>query len=158
MRYAAVAFGIALTLAPAMVVAQPARIGRLVVLELPRAGVGKCRFESPDAALRRSGIATMLTFQVEDSTGSQLVSLGANTKGAPIMLMAMRGMSEGRRREMETVDAFFAVDGSILRGSRSALTGGTPARRSEDRRAALLPGDTVAIRRLITALRRRCRT
>lgn len=65
---------------------------------------------------------------------------------------------QGRRGETETVTASFGPRGTVVRGSRSAFTTGTPARLSEDRNLALLPADTAGARRLADVLRIRCRS
>jgi hypothetical protein len=136
--------------------AQAARVGRLPVLELPRPGIGNCRNDPVSPALQQGGIARLITFQSSDSSGHRLISLGTDAKRRSVMLMAMMGTKEGRRGETESVNVFFGNDGAITRGTRSASTTGTPARLSDDRQLGLLPADTLAVRRLEAALRRRC--
>ena len=137
--------------------AQAARVDRLPVLELHTPGVGECRNDPATPALRRDGVARIVTFQSSDSTRHRLVSLGMDAKGRSILLMAIMGTTQGRRGESETVQVSFAPDGAIVRGRRSAFTTGTPARRSDDRHLGLLPTDSMAIHRLDAALRQRCR-
>lgn len=156
MRLGAPLFALGLAaLAPSRSDAQAARVGRLPVLELPSPGIGSCRNEAAPAALQRQGIARMLSFHTTDS--SRLITLGVRANGGPVMLMAMMSTDQGRRGEGESVDAFFRDDSTILTGRRRAFTTGMPSRLSDDRQLGLLPGDTLAVRRLATALRKRCR-
>ena len=158
MRHGVVLLAVALaTVAPTSGDAQAARVGRLPVLELPAPGVGSCRNDPVTAALQREGVARLVSFQSSDSSSHRLVSLGMNAKGGAVMLMAMMGTDQGRRGESESVNVFFATDGAIARGRRSAFTTGTPARLGDDRQLGLLATDTLAVRRLATALRQRCR-
>jgi hypothetical protein len=143
--------------APARGDAQAARVGRLPVLEVPSAHVGTCRNDPITPDLRREGLARLVSFQAGDSMNHRLVSLGLDAKGGAVMLMAMMGTERGRRGESETVNAFFGHDGAIIRGSRSAFTTGVPASRADDRELGLLPADTLAVQRLVAALRQRCR-
>ena len=157
-RASVAVLAVALTMiAPTSSEAQAARVGRLPVLELPPADVGKCRNDPVNAALQRGGIARMVTVQSADSGSHRLISLGVNAKGGAVMLMASMGTSQGRRGESESVSVFLGGDGSITYGRRSAFTTGTPSRLSDDRQLGLLPEDTLAVRRLIAALRQRCR-
>jgi hypothetical protein len=158
MRHSVILLAVTLaTVTPASGDAQAARVGRLLVLELPSPGVGTCRNDPVTAALRREGVTRLVSFQSSDSSSHRLVSLGMNAKGGSVMLMAMMGTDQGRRGESESVNVFFGTDGAIVRGRRSAFTTGTPARLSDDRRLGLLPTDTAAVRRLVAALRQRCR-
>lgn len=147
----------ALAAAPVAVDAQVARVGRLPVLELPPAPIGRCRTDPVNAALQRDGIVRLISFTSRDSASHRLVSLGMDAKGAPVMLMAMMGTAERRRGETESVNISFGPAGNVVQGSRSAFTTGTPARFSEDRQLALLPTDTVRALRLADAMRQRCR-
>jgi hypothetical protein len=157
MRYVVILFAAALaTVASTSGDAQAARIGRLPVLGLPFPGGGSCRDESVTAALQRDGVTRLISFQSSDSSGHRLISLGMSAKGGSVMLMAMMGTDQGRRGEAESVNVFFGTDGAITRGRRSAFTSGTPARLSDDRQSGLQPADTLAVRRLDAALRRRC--
>jgi hypothetical protein len=136
---------------------QPARVGRLPVLELPPPGVGNCRTDPVSATLQRDGVARLVSFRSSDSSSHRLMSLAMDAKGRSIMLMSMMGTHQGRRGESESVQVFFGPDGAIRRGRRAAFTTGTPAQRSDDRQLSLLPTDSMAIRRLDAALRQRCR-
>jgi hypothetical protein len=149
--------GILAACAPASASAQAARVGRLPVLEAPRDGAGACRADPVTPALQRAGIARIISYQSVDSNSHRLVSLGIDAAGNTIMLMAMTGTKNGRRGETESVSVFFGRDGTIIRGDRRAFTTGTPTRLSDDRQLGLLRTDTLAIRRLDAALRRRCR-
>lgn len=145
-------------LAPVPGRAQAARVGRLPVLEPPRAGVGSCRNNLLTGALRQGGLDRMINYRAADSNWHRLITLSLNVRGEPVMLMATMGTKDGRRGESETVGVNFGPGGTIERGRRSATTTGMPARVSDDRQLGLLPGDTLAARRLETALRQRCRT
>jgi hypothetical protein len=158
MRHSTAILVVALaTSAPASSEAQAARIGRLPVLEAPPASVAACRDDPVNTELRRAGIARLVSVESADSNRHHLVSLGLTAKGSPVMLMALMGTRQGRRGESETVSVFLGNDGSIVRGQRSAFTTGTPTRLRDDRQRGLLAADTLAIRRLIVALRQRCR-
>jgi hypothetical protein len=126
-------------------------------LEAPPAGVGTCRNDPTNAALKHAGIARLLSLESNDASSHHLISLGLDAKGGAVMLMALMGTNQGRRGESESVDVFLGKDGSIVRGHRSAFTTGTPTRLSDDRQRGLLAADTLGIRRLIAALRQRCR-
>ena len=143
--------------APNGIRAQQARVGRLPVLELPPTGIGTCRTDPVNTALRRGGITRMISFTSSDSTSHHLVSLGLDSNGRPVMLMAMMGDRQKRRGESESVSVSFGPEGTVVRGRRSAFTSGTPARLSDDRQLALFPADTIVARRLADALRLRCR-
>ena len=158
MRYVvAILVGALATIAPASAKAQAARIGRLPVLEAPSPIVGTCRDDPVNTALRRAGVARLVSLESADANGHRLISLGLTAKGKAVMLMALMGTRQGRRGESESVNVFLGSDGSVVRGRRSAFTTGAPTRLSDDRQLGLLASDTLAIRRLIAALRQRCR-
>ena len=135
--------------------AQPARMGRLPLMEPLRSATIRCRTDLPlTAELRRQGMTSILeaTDTVTGRSMSLLLSSGGHTK----MLMSMMSDSIGARHEIEIVTVFFLPDGRVLRGSRMAMTSGVPARLSEDRRAGLLPADTAGAVALARNIRQRC--
>ncbi len=144
-------------ISPAPAHAQAARVWRLPVLAAPASDRGNCRSDPVKGALRRAGVTRMVSYRLDESSGHRLVSLAVNAKGATVMLMAMAGTTEGRRGESESVTVMFTPDGKITNGRRTAFTTGTAVHKTDDQTLGLLPGDTVAIRGLDAALRRRCR-
>ena len=155
MRHAVSILVVALAVsAPVSAQTQPARVGRLPILELPAAGAGSCQTQGA-GAFRMVGIARMIIYQTKDS--SHVISLGVNAKGVPIVLMAAMGTDSARRGESESVQVSFDSTGAIANGRRRAFTSGTPAHLGDDKQVDLLPGDTAAIKRLTTAIRQRCR-
>ncbi|HEY2733950.1 MAG TPA: hypothetical protein VGI70_08195, partial [Polyangiales bacterium] len=73
---------------PMCAVAQPARTGRLPVLELPAVG-GGCRTVPLSAELRGRGFARAVDFTSSDSSGHRLISLALDASGRPVFLQAM---------------------------------------------------------------------
>lgn len=135
--------------------AQVARIGRLPVLAPMRAATTSCRALPVNRALRDQGITGGV--MARDSVARRLVSVGTTANGRVKTLSAMMSDSTGpHRSEMESVFILFDAEGRVQSGSHSAMTGGTPARLSEDRRGGLLPSDTaeaVALARALVACR-----
>lgn len=134
--------------------AQLARIGRLPLLVPLRSGRFGCKTIQPSAQLQKRGVARTLT--VLDTAARRSITLGVTEAKQPHMLMAMVRDETGQRTESETVSVFFTPDGRVKSGTRLALTGGTPAVRSEDRRAGLLPADTAAAVALAKAMMKAC--
>jgi hypothetical protein len=135
--------------------AQPARVGRLPVLSLPSRDDRRCAHLPITRQLDRMGIARAVN--LNDSATHHFVSLSIDRSGQPKLLLAMMSTDEGRRHESEGVTVGFDVYGRILTGRRTAMTGGTPARTSEDSRVPLLAGDTAEIDALVKGVRRLCR-
>ena len=137
--------------------AQAARLGRLPALAPLPIARADCRALPISAALRRDGVVSGT--MVKDTSIGRVVSLGLNAKGHPrILLVMISDDSGGTRHETETVTVLFDTLGRVTSGSRAAMTVGTPARLSEDRRTGLLPPDTsqaVALVRAVLACRRR---
>ncbi|MBM3908840.1 MAG: hypothetical protein FJ363_12305 [Gemmatimonadetes bacterium] len=131
--------------------AQAARIGRLPVLAPMRAATTVCRALSVNAELRKRGITGGVMAQ--DSGARRLVSIGTTSSGRVRTLHALMSDSTGpKRSEMESVSVRFDAEGRVQAGTHSAMTGGTPARLSEDRRGGLLPSDTAQAVALAAAL------
>jgi hypothetical protein len=134
--------------------AQAARIGRLPVLQPLSSNVRACTSGVTPGELQRQHISRI--FDVTEAPTGRHLSLGVDDAGTPRALTAMLGTREARRGESESVFVFLGPNGSIVRGWRTAMTGGVPARVDEDRRSGLLPGDTSQIKALVRALRRIC--
>ena len=135
--------------------AQVARIGRLPVLAPMRAATTSCRSLPVNRELRDRGITGGV--MARDSVARRLASIGTTANGRVKTLSAMMSDSTGpHRSEMESVFIVFDAEGRVQSGSHSAMTGGTPARLSEDRRGGLLPSDTaqaVALAKALAACR-----
>lgn len=130
---------------------QAARIGRLPLLE-PLTARAHCKVAPvPSGA---AGVTRILT--VNDSA-ERYITIGLTAKNKPRHFSSMMSTSESRRTEVESVRALIDADGSIMNGTRSAYTGGTPSRRDEDRRAGFSAADTTAVTSLIRAVRALCR-
>jgi hypothetical protein len=134
--------------------AQPARVGRLPILTLPTQDARHCAALPVTRDLDREGIVHLVT--LNDSATHHFVSLAIDRSGEPKLLDAMMTTTEARRHESEAVTVGFDVYGKVMTGRRMAMTGGTPASTSEDRRVALFPGDTTQIVSLVKAVRRLC--
>lgn len=152
--YRAVAVAFLAIALPALSRAQAARVGRLALLAAP-ADRATCTATPATAALRKSGIVRI--FNVEEPSHPRLLSMGVTAAGEPYMLRIMMSTRDDRRREGESVTVFFGKNGVITHGDRSAYTGGTPARRSEDRQSGLLPTDSAQAHAMARALVRLCR-
>ncbi len=135
--------------------AQAARIGRLPALAPLENVRAHCKVRPATADLRSRGVATMQ--MLSDSVAGRLISVGADTGGRPKSLYVLISSHEGTRSESESVFVTFDLSGHIIRGSRSATTGGVPARVSEDRRGGLFPTDTAAAVALAHAVQAHCR-
>ena len=153
--YRTVAVGLLLAACPAVCRPQPARVGRLPLFAGLASGAS-CSATLASAALQRSGIVRILN--VNEPGHPRLLSLGVTAAGKPQMLTAMMSTRDDRRHEGESVMVFFAENGAVTYGDRSAYTTGTPARRSDDRRLGLLRTDSAEAQALARALLRLCRT
>jgi hypothetical protein len=133
-----------------------AQIGRLPLLApLPAAG-GSCRYADLVAAsLRSQGIVHSIAWT--GGSPSRMIAVGMDGRGRPRHLMVLASVPDGpRRRVGESVFVMFDPSGEAFTGSRQYYTLGTPARLSEDRNGALLPGDSVDAPALARAVARRC--
>ena len=133
--------------------AQAARIGRLPLLDTLSARLA-CVSAAPTAFLRETGTARIL--MLTDSATGRVLTVGVAADRRPLYFQSMMGTSENRRRESESITATFRR-GKVTSGDRSAFTGGTPARLSDDRRSGLLASDTSLIAKLAPEVVRRCR-
>lgn len=92
---------------------------------------------------------------VRDSAGGRMLTLGLSAQGDPRHLLVMiSDDTGGTRHETEMVSVRFDSSGRVMLGSRSAMTVGTPARLSEDRRSGLLPSDTAQAIALMRDIKR----
>jgi hypothetical protein len=135
--------------------AQVARVGRLPLLAALAAGAS-CTATPASATLRQKG-GLVRILNAQEPGRPRLLSLGVTASGEPRMLMVTMNTRDGSRGEGEAVTVFWAPNGTILRGDRSAYTMGTPARRSEDRRLGLMPNDSAQAQAMARALLRLCR-
>lgn len=123
--------------------AQPARVGRLPLLEA-----------FPSYA--RCTAVNDRIFNVRDTVRHRMTSVAVDGERRLFMFTSMMSTQEARRTEGESVTAWFSEDGVVKRGSRLAFTTGTPARTKDDVRTGLLPGDTAAVAKLVASLRKLC--
>lgn len=135
--------------------AQAARIGRLPALAPLEKSRAHCKASPVTADLRSRGVATLQ--MLSDSAAGRLISVGADAAGRPKSLYVLISSHQGTRSESESVFVIFDVGGRIVSGSRSAMTGGVPARLSEDRRGGLFPTDTAAAVALAHSVQAYCR-
>ena len=134
--------------------AQPAHIGRLPLLATLSSNVHACTSVVTTGELRSQHITRI--FDVTEVPTDRHLSLGVDDGGNAQLFSVMMGTNHARRRESESVFVFLGPNGSIVRGWRTAMTSGVPARLADDRRSGLLPADTSQINALIHALRRVC--
>ena len=145
--------GILLVLVPHDGQAQAARIGRLPLLDTLSARLA-CVGAAPTPFLRQTGTVRIL--MLTDSATGRVLTVGVGADQRPRYFLAMMGTRENRRSESESITANFHA-GRVTSGDRSAFTGGTPSRLSDDRRSGLLASDTSSIAKLAPEVVRRCR-
>lgn len=131
----------------------PPEIGRLPVLDSLPSG-GACKVAPANQALRRLGIERVV--MLTDSSTGRMVSVSLDAASHPRSLSAFARRRQGTRGETESVFVTFDMRGRVVRGDRAYFTTGTPARRSDDRKAGLLPADSTRAVQLAGAIQRRC--
>lgn len=147
------AFVFLAALAAPSAVAQPARIGRLSLLDSLSTRYS-CKDVPPPSALLEAGVRRLVF--VTDSAGRRLLTLGVDQQRRPVYFDASMGTQAGRRGESERIAVHFER-GRISQGQRTAITTGTPARLSDDRTGPLFAQDTARVMTLSQQILRRCR-